>query len=498
MKKQYYLGIDQGTTGTTVIIFDKKFNVVSKGYREIKQIYPNPGWVEHDPMEIWDSILKATQQAFDCGNVNPKEIRSIGIDNQGETVMLWNKKTGKPIYNAIVWQDKRTSNECEVIKSKYEDIIWEKTGLIVDSYFSATKIKWILDNVEGVKEDIENGDIAAGTLDSWMIWKLTGGRSFIGDRATAARTLLFNINTGDWDDELLSLFDIPKKILPELKDSISYLEETNPSDFFGVKIPITASAVDQGAALFGQGCFKRGSIKTTYGTGAFILLNTGNKKIMSKNGLLTSISWSYKGEMTYILEAGIYITGAATQWLRDGLKVINSADETEAMANSVKDNGGVYFVPAFSGLAAPKWDQYARGIIVGITGGTSKEHIVRATLESTAYQIKNNVELLQNSFGEEIKIMRVDGGATVNNFLMQFQSDILDMEIQIPKINEATALGIAKMSALGLEDFKNLEELETIWSLKKKFKPNMEESVREDLMKNWNKAMDRSEKWIDN
>jgi glycerol kinase len=494
---KYYLGIDQGTTGTTVMVFDENFNSVSKGYKEHTQFYPKPGWVEHDPFEIFDRVLDATDLALKKAGISATDIRAIGIDNQGETVMLWNKKTGLPVYNAIVWQDKRTSDYCEELKKNYEELIRDKTGLVIDSYFSATKIKWVIDNVDGVKEGIENNEIIAGTLDSWLIWKLTGGKNHFTDHGTAARTMLFNINTAQWDDELLEIMEIPKSILPEIKDSIGFFGKTDPNEFFGAEVPITASLVDQGAALFGQACFNPGNIKTTYGTGAFMLLNTGNKKIDSTDGLLTSVSWSHKGKLNYILEAGIYITGAATQWLRDGIRIIGVPAATEAIAMSVEDNGGVYFVPAFSGLAAPHWDQYARGAILGITGGTTREHIVRATLESTAYQIKDNLELMEKAYGEKVEAMRVDGGATANNFLMQFQSDVLGIPVDLPEVNEATSLGVAQMAALGVEDFESIKDFENMWKLKKRFSSRMEKEERNSLMNNWYKAVSRARGWAD-
>lgn len=496
---KYYMGIDQGTTGTTVLILDEEWNQLSRGYKEHSQYYPKPGWVEHDPLEIWERIKEAVGIAVEKADVkNMDEIACIGLDNQGETVVLWDNVTGIPVYNAIVWQDKRTAREADAIVEKYGEMIREKTGLVVDAYFSATKIKWVIDNVPGVKEKIERNRINAGTLDTWMIWKMTHGKVFVTDQSTASRTMLFNIHTGQWDNEILEALDIPKSILPEIRNSAEIYGTTDPLDFYGARIPISGSVVDQQAALFGQACFDPGTVKTTYGTGCFMLMNTGKQPICSENGLLTTVGWGLdEGEMTFALDGGIYIAGAAVQWLRDKLGIIANAAETEAMAESVPDTGGIYFVPAFSGLAAPHWDQYARGTIVGLTGGTTREQIVRATLESMAYQVKDNLDVMIGDSGIDIKVMRVDGGASVNEFLMQFQADILGIPVDVPVINETTALGAAYLAAYGIGEFKNLDEIKGKWKLKKRYEPKMDSETREKLLKKWHKAVERAKDWED-
>jgi glycerol kinase len=423
---KYYLGLDQGSTGTTAMIFDTDWNPVSKGYKEHRQYYPKPGWVEHDPMELWENVLETIDTAAKEAKIAKENLTCIGLDNQGETVLLWDRVSGMPVYNAIVWQDRRTARQADAFARDYGIAIRAQTGLIADAYFSATKIRWIIDNVDGVKEKIEENRIAAGTLDTWMIWKLTHGKLCVTDCSTASRTMLLNIHTGDWDEELLNAFDIPRSILPEIHDSAELYGYTDPLDFFGAAVPISGSAADQQAALFGQACFRPGTVKTTYGTGCFMLMNTGNTPIYSQHGLLTTLAWTlHRKEPVFALDAGIYIAGAAVQWLRDKLNIVESAAQTEYMARSVTDTGGVYFVPAFSGLAAPHWDQYARGTLVGITGGTEKAHIVRAALESIAYQVKDNFDIMMKDSGIPITVMRADGGAADNEFLMQFKADIM-------------------------------------------------------------------------
>ena len=494
---RYYMGIDQGTTGTTVLVLDEEWNQLSRGYKEHTQIYPRPGWVEHDPLEIWERIKEAVKDAAAQADIKSmNEIACIGLDNQGETVVLWDKETGEPVYNAIVWQDRRTAKEADAIAEKYGKMIREKTGLVVDAYFSATKIKWVIDHVAGVKEKIAENRILAGTLDTWMIWKMTHGRAFVTDPSTASRTMLFNIHTGQWDDEILQALEIPKSILPEIKNSAEIYGKTEPEDFCGAAIPISGSVVDQQAALFGQTCFDSGTVKTTYGTGCFMLMNTGEMPIFSENGLLTTVGWGLDGgKMTFSLDGGVYIAGAAIQWLRDKLKIITKAAETEEMAKSVPDTGGVYFVPAFSGLAAPHWDQYARGTMVGLTGGTTREQIVRATLESIAYQVKDNLDVMIGDSGIDIKVMRVDGGACVNEFLMQFQADILGIPVDVPVINETTALGAAYLAAYGIGEFRQLDDIKGKWKLKKRYEPKMDHETREKLLRKWHKAVERAKKW---
>lgn len=493
--KKYYLGLDQGTTGTTVLVFDENWNSVSRGYKEHKQYYPQAGWVEHDPIEIWTAILDSVKMATDEAGITPSDLACIGLDNQGETVMLWDNLTGQPVCNAIVWQDRRTARMVDEIAKTHGDVIREKTGLIPDAYFSGTKIKWIIENVEGVREKIANNRICAGTLDSWMIWKLTHGRTFVTDPSTASRTMLFNIHTADWDDEILEILNIPRSILPEIRNSAEIYEYTDPLDFFGAKIPISGSVVDQQAALFGQTCFDAGAVKTTYGTGCFMLMNTGDKPVYSENGLLTTVAWGLDGKLSFALDGGIYITGAAVQWLRDGLKIIDTAPQSEALATAVKDSGGVFFVPAFAGLAAPHWDQYARGMMIGITGGTTREHVVRATLESIAYQVKDNFDVMEKDSGIKIERMAVDGGTTNNDFLMQFQADILGIPVEVPVINDTTALGAAYIAAYGIGEFSDLNDLKKNWKLKKRFEPNMSADQRESLLYEWHRAVERCKNW---
>ena len=493
---KYYLGIDQGTTGTTAIIFNEEWNICGKGYSEHKQYYPKPGWVEHNPIEIWNKTKESVAVALGQARIKAKDLRAIGLDNQGETCMVWDKNTGKPIYNAIVWQDRRTAKLADELKDKCGDLITQKTGLTVDAYFSALKIKWILDNVKNAWNKVDKGELLVGTLDTWLLWKMTGGQIYITDSSTASRTMLFNLQTNQWDDEILNIIGIPKSILPEIKDSAEIYGYTS-TDFIEAKIPIAGSVVDQAAALFGQACFDKGSVKTTYGTGCFMLMNTGNTTIHSKNGLITTAVWSIDKKVTYALDGGVYIAGAAIQWLRDGLKIINSADETEALAKSVSDSGGVYFVPAFTGLAAPYWDQYARGMMIGITGGTTRAHIVRATLEAIAFQVAENLEVMRKDSGISIDTMRADGGAVVNEFLMQFQADILGIPIDVPEINETTALGAAFLGALGIGDFNSVEDINSIWKLNRRYIPSIEDDERNTLIEQWKKAAQRSMKWIE-
>ncbi len=493
---KYFLGIDQGTTGTTSIIFDEKWNICGKGYFEHKQYYPQPGWVEHNPEEIWDKTKESVAEALNHAKINANELAAIGLDNQGETCMIWDKKTGKPVYNAIVWQDRRTSKQADELKDEYGDLIMQKTGLTIDAYFSALKIKWILENVPGTKEKAKKGDLLVGTLDTWLLWKMTGEKVYITDSSTASRTMLFNIHTNQWDDEILNFIGIPASILPEIKTSSEIYGYTDQS-FLDARVPIAGSVVDQAAALFGQACFDKGTVKTTYGTGCFMLMNTGDKPVYSNNGLLTTAVWSLNGKITYALDGGVYIGGAAVQWLRDGIGIINNASETEALAKSVPDTSGVYFVPAFSGLAAPYWDQYARGTMVGITGGTTRAHIVRATLEAIAYQVAENLEVMEKDSGIKIETMRVDGGAVANSFLMQFQADILGIPVDVPVITETTALGAAYLAALGVGELDSVDSIKNVWKLNKRYMPQTNENQRKTMMEQWKKAVARSRNWID-
>ncbi|MDR3675789.1 MAG: glycerol kinase GlpK [Acidobacteriota bacterium] len=496
MSKAYYLGVDQGTSGTTALILDEKWNVCAKGYRQHAQIYPKPGWVEHDPEEIWQRTQESIESALDAAGLRAGDIRVMGLANQGETCMLWDRKTGAPVYNAIVWQDRRTAQAADRLKADHEDLIREKTGLPVDAYFSGLKIQWILDNVANARRRAENGELMAGTLDTYLLWKLSGGRLKITDPSTASRTMIFNIHTGLWDREILGLLNVPRSILPEIVDSCGGLGSTK-CGLFGAAIPIGGSLVDQPAALFGQACFQPGGVKTTYGTGCFMLTNTGNVPVPSLNGLVTTIVWRICGETTFALDGGVYITGAAVQWLRDGLQIIHHAAETEALSRTVPDTGGVYFVPAFVGLAAPHWDQYARGMIIGITGGTTRAHIARATLEAIAFQVRENLDVMRIDSGMDIKAMRADGGAVGNDFLMQLQADMLGIPVDVPVINETTALGAAYMAALGIGDFGSLDEISANWKLRKRYEPAISEDERASRLANWKKAVGRCRRWAD-
>jgi glycerol kinase len=480
------------------LLLDEKWTVAARGYKEHTQIYPESGWVEHDPMEIWNAILYAIDQALKAAGASAGEIACIGLDNQGETCMVWDPKTGKPVYNAIVWQDRRTSRYADQLKEKHGAMIRQKTGLVLDSYFSGTKIKWILDHVENGIERAKSGDLIAGTLDTWMIWKFTRGKAHVTDYSTASRTMLLNIHTGEWDQEILDAIGIPRKALPEICDSVQVYGYTDPQDFFGARVPISGSVVDQQAALFGQACYSPGNIKNTYGTGCFMLMNTGDKPVYSENGLLTTVAWGLNKKMTFALDGGVYITGAAVQWLRDKMRIITTAAETEEIARAAGNTGGVYFVPAFAGLAAPHWDQYARGTIVGITGGTTREQIIRATLESVAYQVNDNLTVMNKDAGIPVKIMRVDGGMVANKFLMQFQADILGIPVDVPVIIETTALGAAYLAAFGIGEFSSLDDLTSHWKLGQRFEPNMSSDQRESLMHDWHRAVERSKAWEEN
>ena len=492
---KYVMSLDQGTTSSRCIIFDKTGKIVSSAQKEYTQIYPKPGWVEHNPEEIWSSQFQVAKEALLKANIKASEIAGIGITNQRETTIVWNKNTGKPVYNAIVWQCRRTSHLCDQLKEEGRDALFrDKTGLILDAYFSGTKIKWILDNVEGARIDAEKGNLLFGTVDTYLIWKLTGGKVHVTDYTNASRTLLFNIYDLKWDKELIDVLDIPESILPQVLPSSSVYGYTQ-EDLFGCKIPISGIAGDQQAALFGQTCFENGTAKNTYGTGCFLLLNTGEKPTKSNNGLLTTIAWGIDNKVYYALEGSVFIAGAAIQWLRDELKIINSAKETEEMALSVKDSGGVYLVPAFVGLGAPYWDQYARGTIVGITRGTSRAHIVRATLESLAYQVYDVLRAMEEDSGIKLKSLKVDGGACANNFLMQFQSDILNTEVERPEVIETTALGAAYLAGLAVGFWKDQEEIKKFRKVQRCFKPNMGDEERINLKAGWMEAVKRSMNW---
>lgn len=496
MDKKYILAFDQGTTSSRAIIFNKKGQIVGTAQKEINQIYPHSSWVEHDPMEIWGTQSGVAREVLEKTGIRPDEVAGIGITNQRETTILWNKKTGNPIYNGIVWQCRRTADICDDLKNMgMEDYIKENTGLVLDAYFSGTKIKWILDNVKGARELAESGELLFGNVDTWLIWNLTRGKVHITDYSNASRTMLFNIKDLKWDEKLLETLDIPKNILPKVTNSSQVYGYTDELTFGGAKIPICGVAGDQQAALFGQRCFQPGMAKNTYGTGCFMLMNTGEKPVPSKNGLLTTIAWGIDGKVEYALEGSIFVAGASIQWLRDELKLIRTAEESEYMATKVEDSNGVYVVPAFVGMGAPYWDMYARGTIVGITRGTKAEHIIRATLESIAYQTRDVLEAMEEDSNIELKSLKVDGGAVANNFLMQFQSDILNVMVERPEIIETTALGAAYLAGLAVGFWKDKEEIYNSCKIDKCFTPLVEKEKREKLYKDWKRAVKRSLNW---
>ncbi len=495
MEKKYVLALDQGTTSSRAIVFDRNGEIVSLSQHEFKQIYPKPGWVEHDPLEIWETQLNSAREAVK--DINPAEIACIGITNQRETTVLWDKNTGKPVYNAIVWQSRQTSEICDELKKEgLEPYINENTGLVIDAYFSGTKIKWILNNVHGVREKAENGDILFGTIDTWLVWNLTGGRAHITDYSNASRTMIYNIRKLEWDEKILSVLGIPQSLLPEVKQSSEVYENT-VKDILGAEIPISGMAGDQQSALFGQLCFQEGMVKNTYGTGCFMLMNTGEKIVRSHNGLVTTVAWGLNGKVEYALEGSIFVAGAAIQWLRDELRIIHDAADSEYFAKKVKDNNGVYMVPAFTGLGAPYWDMYARGAIVGLTRGASRNHIIRAALESIAYQTKDVIESMIDDSGINLTAMKVDGGATSNEFLMQFQADVLNVNIERPEVTETTALGAAYLAGLAVGFWKSKGEIAQNWSMSKKFRPSMDEEKRNELYMGWKKAVERSKNWTE-
>jgi len=493
--KQYIIALDQGTTSCRAILFNRDGSIVGTAQNEFTQIYPKPGWVEHDPMEIWGTQSGVMREVVAKTGVNPEEIAAVGITNQRETTVLWDRHTGKPIYNAIVWQSRQTADICQQLKdSGHEPYIKEATGLVVDPYFSGTKVKWILDHVEGAREKAEAGDILFGTMDTWLIWQLTGGKIHVTEYSNASRTMLYNIHTLEWDEEILKMLDIPRSMLPEVHNSSEIYGYTMES-LFGVAIPIAGAAGDQQAALFGQTCFEPGMVKNTYGTGSFILMQTGKKPIQSKNGLLTTIAWGLEGQIYYALEGSIFIAGAAIQWLRDEMRLIFSSDESEYFATKVEDSNGVYVVPAFAGLGAPYWDMYARGTIVGLTRGSNKDHIIRATLESIAYQSRDVIDVMSEDAHIPLKVIKVDGGASANNFLMQFQADILDAEVIRPKVIETTALGAAYLAGLAVGFYKDLNALKSKTEVGKHFVPDMSEEKRDKLYSKWQKAVKYSMGW---
>lgn len=488
--EQYILALDQGTTSTRAILFNKQGEIVHLAQREFPQYFPKPGWVEHNPNEIWGSTLAVIASCLSESGVKPGQVAGIGITNQRETTIIWEKETGNHIYNAVVWQSRQTADICEeLMAAGHNPVFQQKTGLLIDPYFSGTKVKWILDHVEGARERAEKGELLFGTIDSWLIWKLTGGQVHVTDYSNASRTLMYNIHELCWDDELLELLQVPKAMLPEVRSSSEVYGRTAPYHFFGHEVPIAGAAGDQQAALFGQNCFERGMVKTTYGTGCFMLMNTGDQPVSSGHGLITSIAWGIGGKVEYALEGSIFVSGSAIQWLRDGLRMFRESKDSERYAERVQSTEGVYVVPAFVGLGSPYWDSDVRGAVFGLTRGTSKEHFIRATLESLAYQTKDILVAMEKDCGYKVNTMRVDGGAVSNTFLMAFQSDILDVPVERPAVRETTALGAAYLAGLAVGYWRDLEEIRRIWSLERRFEPTMPEDERESLYNGWKKAI---------
>ena len=495
-KDALVLAIDQGTTGTKVVFFDHSGSVVAEANREIRQYYPNPGWVEHDPMEYWNTTMSSIEEAARNANIKLAQVVAIGITCQRETTILWDKDTGEPVHNAIVWQCRRTAEICDRLKSQgYEELFHQKTGLLIDAYFSATKIMWLMENVPGVREKIAQGKLIFGTIDTWLIWKLSGGRYHVTDYSNASRTLLFNIHAKQWDDALLQITGIPKRILPDPRPSSGEMARTSPDIFFGESVPIAGDAGDQHAATFGQVCFKAGMAKNSYGTALALFMNTGEHPIFSKNGLTTDLAWHINGVTEYALEGVVFCGGAAIQWLRDGLAIISESSDVNELAGAVADNGGVYLVPAFTGLCAPYWDMYARGLIIGITRGTTRQHIARSALESIAYQTRDVMEAMEADRGSPPLCLRVDGGATKNDFLMQFQADMLGCPVERPRITEMASVGAAYLAGLGVGFWSSKEEVAQHWQLDRVFEPSISVDQREGLYAGWKKAVGRSLHW---
>jgi glycerol kinase len=497
--KSYILAIDQGTTRSTALLVDEDGRVVSSASREVRQFYPQPGWVEQDPRELLQTSMTAAQEALQKAEVPPNGsgVRGIGITNQRETTVVWDRHTGEPVSNAIVWQCRRTAPLCEELKQKsMSQTVREKTGLIIDAYFSATKLRWLLDNIPQGQQRAQQGDLLFGTVDSWLVWHLTGGAVHVTDYSNASRTMLFNIHTLQWDRDLMALLDIPEAVLPKVKPSSQVYGETVAGLLGNSRVPVGAIAGDQQAALFGQACYETGMAKNTYGTGSFVLLNTGSRPVPSQKGLVTTLAWGLASGVSYALEGSIFITGAAVQWLRDGLGIIASAAESEALARSVPDTGGVYFVPALAGLGAPYWDMYARGTIVGLTQGTTRNHLVRATLEAIAYQVRDVIETMGTEAGLQVPLLRVDGGGTANEFLMQFQADILGVPIQVAAVAETTALGAAYLAGLATGLWRGTGELAKNWRATRVYEPNMSIDQREVLYAGWKRAVERARAWV--
>ncbi|MDF2878011.1 MAG: glycerol kinase [Clostridia bacterium] len=494
--EKYILALDQGTTSSRAIIFDKSQHIVGMSQREFTQIYPKEGWVEHDPMEIWATQYGVLQEVLAKANLTQEDIAGIGITNQRETTIVWDKETGMPIHNAIVWQCRRTAEICDQLKEQgLEDYIKKSTGLVLDAYFSGTKIKWLLDHVEGARQKAEAGKLLFGTVDTWLVWKLTSGKVHITDYTNASRTMLFNIKTLKWDKKLLKALDIPASMLPEVRNSSEIYGYANLGSKGGVRVPVCGVAGDQQAALFGQGCFNKGDVKNTYGTGCFVLMNTGEEMIESKNGLLTTIAIGINGKVQYALEGSVFVGGAVVQWLRDELRVVNDSCDTDYFAGKIKDSGGVYVVPAFVGLGAPYWDMYARGSIFGMTRGTNRNHIIRASLEAIGYQSRDVIEAMIEDVGAGINSMKVDGGASKNNFLMQFQADIIGTKVVRPVVIETTALGAAYLAGFAVGYWKDKNEILEAWRVEKEFTPSLEETIRAKAYKGWKRAVKRSMQW---
>lgn len=498
MKEKFVLAFDQGTTSSRAILFNHNGEIVAVSQKPFQQHFPQPGWVEHDANEIWSSQISVAAEAIAKAGITGREIAAIGITNQRETTVVWDRETGEPIYHAIVWQDRRTSKYCDQLKAEgHVDMIRDKTGLLLDAYFSGTKLKWILDNVDGAREKAKQGKLCFGTIDTWLVFKLTRGKMFITDVSNASRTLLFNIREMKWDDDMLKLLDIPREILPEVKQSSEVYGET-ATTLFATKIPIAGIAGDQQAALFGQMCTEPGMIKNTYGTGCFLLMNIGDKVVLSDNNMLTTVAWQIGGKTTYALEGSVFVGGAAIQWIRDGLKIIRTAPAINSLAETVDDNGGVYFVPALSGLGAPYWDQYARGGIIGITRGTTDGHIARATLEGIAFQVYDIVKAMEADAGEATKELRVDGGATASDILMQIQANLFGFKIIRPKTLETTALGAAYLAGLAVGYWDGIDSIKSQWSIDKIFEPKMERKEADALLHYWHKAVERVRNWEEN
>lgn len=489
------MALDQGTTSCRCILYDRKGQVVSVAQKEFSQIYPKPGWVEHDAMEIWSTQMGVAQEALLKINCTYKNVEAIGITNQRETTVVWDRITGEPIYNAIVWQCRRTAEYCDTLKDKgLTEVFRKKTGLLIDAYFSGTKLRWILENVEGAREKAEEGRLLFGTIETWLIWKMTGGKVHVTDYTNASRTMMFNINTLEWDDEILQELNIPKNMLPTPRPCSEVYGVTEPS-IFGAPVRISGAAGDQQAALFGQTCFKTGEAKNTYGTGCFLLLNTGEKPVYSENGLLTTIAWGLDEKVNYALEGSIFVCGAAIQWLRDEIEILEHSPQSEAMAMQVPDSNGVFVVPAFVGLGAPYWDPYARGAVMGLTRGANKYHLVRATLESLAYQTRDLIEVMVKDTGEELVALKVDGGACANNFLMQFQSDVLDKKVLRPVCIETTSLGAAYLAGLAVGYWNSTDDILENWQIDRTFEPDMEDEKRKELLGGWKKAVNCTLGW---